>query len=45
MELDKLENECLKRTNDNHDMMKSVTLQNETLSTTFKVKSNLFSKI
>ncbi|CAF4993163.1 unnamed protein product [Rotaria sp. Silwood1] len=36
MELEKMENECLKRTNDSHDMMKSVTLQNETLSKTFK---------
>ncbi|CAF0743899.1 unnamed protein product [Rotaria sordida] len=36
MELEKIENDCLKRTNDSHDMMKSVTLQNETLSTTFK---------
>ncbi|CAF1050221.1 unnamed protein product, partial [Rotaria sordida] len=36
MELEKIENDCLKRTNDSHDMMKSVTHQNETLSTTFK---------
>jgi DNA repair exonuclease SbcCD ATPase subunit len=47
IELDKMENECLKRTNDSHDMMKNVTLQNETLSSTFKVifKYIFFSKI
>jgi DNA repair exonuclease SbcCD ATPase subunit len=42
IELDKMQNECLTRTNDSHDMMKNVTLQNETLSATFKVKSNWF---
>ncbi|CAF1340599.1 unnamed protein product [Adineta steineri] len=36
IELDKMEKECLKRTNDSHDMMKDVTIQNETLSSTFK---------
>ncbi|UJR23640.1 hypothetical protein I4U23_026625 [Adineta vaga] len=36
LELEKMENECLKRTNDSHDMMKDVTLQNETLSAAFK---------
>ncbi len=45
MELEKMENECLQRTNDNHDMMKRVSLQNETLSTTFKVKHNELSNI
>ncbi len=37
IEIEKIENECLQRTNDSHDMMKNVTLQNETLSSTFKV--------
>ncbi|CAF2584283.1 unnamed protein product [Rotaria sp. Silwood2] len=36
MELEKMENECLKRMNDSHDMMKNVKLENDTLSTTFK---------
>lgn len=37
-ELEKMENEYLQRTNDNHLMLKNVTLQNETLSSTFKVE-------
>lgn len=32
-----MENEYSQRTNDNHIMLKNVTLQNETLSSTFKV--------
>ncbi|CAF4282909.1 unnamed protein product, partial [Rotaria magnacalcarata] len=31
-----MESDCSKRTNDSHDIMKSVTLQNEILSTTYK---------
>lgn len=37
-ELEKIETEHLQRTNDNHLMFKNVTLQNETLSSTFKVE-------
>lgn len=37
-ELEKMETENLQRTNDNHLMFKNVTLQNETLSSTFKVE-------
>jgi hypothetical protein len=37
-----MENECSKRTNDSHDMMKNVTFQNETLSSTFKVNEKIF---
>jgi hypothetical protein len=37
-----MENECLQRTNDSHDMMKNISLQNETLSATFKVKKTFF---
>ncbi|CAF4999475.1 unnamed protein product, partial [Rotaria socialis] len=36
IELEKMESDCSKRTNDSHDMMKSVTIQNEILSTTYQ---------
>ncbi|CAF5075805.1 unnamed protein product, partial [Rotaria magnacalcarata] len=36
IELETMESDCSKRTNDSHDIMKSVTLQNEILSTTYQ---------
>ena len=41
MELNKIENECLQRINDSHEILKTTTLQNETLSMAFKVDQRL----
>ena len=38
-EIDKIESDHLQRTNECHEMMKNITLQNETLSVAFKVIS------
>ena len=38
-EIDKIESDHLQRTNESHEMMKNITLQNETLSIAFKVMS------
>jgi len=34
-----MENEYLQRINDSQDMIKNITLQNETISTAFKVRN------